>query len=345
VAVSAVQDNANYGDPALLWRVSGSTAARSVDQDSTFSVKVTGIAGTGIAGTGVPSSFSYEVTLINPDRLTSDQSLNGPGNVASNKPTAFTLTPPPLAEALQVTAFKRKSSPWKEGAENARKTRVIDRTASNYPLIAKAGSFTGFTGISGKSYFHLTFPTIYDTLQRGVPEQSFELDRLLLPKAKAKLKFLFRRGYMTTGSTLIVETSTDGGVTWKSTGTAISGVSNTMYDNGYSSISAKLPASSQPLRVRFRYFCKPGAPIYTHEGAPKSPTGIFIDDITAKNCDWLEPAKTTNLAKNATSFSFSTATAGSPLTNGSNWCLAMRTSLGAKWFPYGPMKNVVIKAP
>ena len=314
-------------------------------RDSTFSVKVTGIAGTGIAGTSVPSSFSYEVTLINPDRLTSDQSLIGPGNVVSNKPTAYTLTPPPLAEALQVTSFKRKSSPWKEGAENARKTRVIDRTASNYPLIAKAGSFTGFTGISGKAYFRLTFPTIYDTLQRGVPEQSFELDRLLLPKAKAKLKFLFRRGYMTTGSTLIVETSTDGGVIWKSTGTAISGVSNTMYDNGYSSISAKLPASSQPLRVRFRYFSKPGAPIYTHEGAPNSPTGIFIDDISAKNCDWLEPVKTTNLAKTATTFSFSTATAGSPLTNGSNWCLAMRTSLGAKWFPYGPMKSVVVKAP
>ncbi len=350
VPVSSVQSNTNYGDPALLWRVSGSTAARSVDQDSTFSVKVTGIGGTGIGGTGiggtgVPSSFSYEVTLINPDRLTSDQSLTGTAYPASDKTSAYTFTPPPYADALQVTAFQRKSSPWKEGAENARKARVIDRTADNYPLIAKTGSFVGFTGIFGKASYRLTFPTTYDIMLRAVPEQSFELDRLLLPKSKAKLKFLFRRGYMTTGTSLAVETSADGGVTWKATGTTISGVSNSQYDNNISSASVKLPASSQPLRVRFRYFCKPGVPIYTHEGATQSPTGIFIDDITAKNCDWLEPGKTSNLGKTAAAFSFNASTAGGPLKHGSTWCLAMRTYLGAKWFPYGPMKSVVVKAP
>lgn len=340
VPVASVQSNASYGDPALLWRVSGIAAARSVDQDTTFNVSVTGI-----AGAGVPSSFSYVVTLINPDRLTSDLSLTGTAYPPSNKTTAYTFTPPPFADALQVTAFQRKSSPWKEDAENARKTRVIDRTASNYPLISRTGSFAGFTGIAGKASFRLTFPTTYDTILRAVPEQSFELDRLLLPKSKATLRFNFRRGFMTTGSSLAVETSADGGVTWKATGAVINGVSNSYFDNGFSKMSVKLPASGQSLRVRFRYFCKPGVPIYTHEAAPKSPTGIFIDDITAKNCDWLEPVKTSNLGKTAAAFSFNASTAGGPLKSGSQWCLAMRSSLGAKWFPYGPLKNVVVKAP
>jgi hypothetical protein len=340
VPVASIQSNTFYGDPALLWRVSGNIASRSVDQDSTYSVRVTGI-----SGTGVPSSFNYEVTLINPDRLTSDQSLTGTSYPPSNKTTPYTFTPPPYAEGLQVTTFQRKSSPWKEDAENARKSRIIDRTASSYPLVCKTGTFAGFTGISGKASFRLTFPNTYDKILRAVPEQSFELDRLLLPKSKSKLKFLYRRGYMTTGSYLTVETSADGGVTWKSTGTTIGGVSNNQYANTISSASVKLPASSQPLRVRFRYFTKPGAPIFTHEAAPKSPTGIFIDDITAKNCDWLEAVKTTNLGKTSSTFSFNTATSGGPLKAGDNWCLALRSNLGAKWFPYGPMKNIVVKAP
>lgn len=340
VPVSHVQANVNYGDPALLWEVSGATAARSVYEDTTYSVTVTGI-----SGSGIPASFGYEVTLIHPDRITSSQSLTGPANPVCNKTTSYTFTPPPDAEALQVTAFRRKSSPWKENAEKSPKPRVTDHTAANYPLVAKTGSFVGFTGVSGSGSFHLTFPTSYDLMLRSVPEQSFELDRLLLPKSKASLQFLYRRGFMTTGSTLAVEISRDGGVTWKGTGAIIRGVSNSKYDTGVSTMKVKLPSSSQPIRVRFRYYCKQGAPIYTHEASPKSPTGIFIDEITAKNCDWLDASKSTTLGKTTGSFSFNGSSAGGKLSNGDRWCLALRTCLGGKWFPYGPVKPLIVKAP
>ena len=340
VAISDVKSNANFGNPALIWEVGGAAAARSVYSDATFDVKVTGV-----GGTGVPASFSYTVTLINPDRITSSQAINGSGAPVSNLTTTYAFSPPAGAEGLGVTAFLKKSSIWKETAEKKSDSRIIDRTAGNYPLKAKMASFGAFGVVSGPRAFHLTFPVSYDLMARGVPEQSFELDRSVIPNKNAQLRFLFRRGFMTKGSTLVVETSNNGGVTWKSAGKSIKGVSNTMYDTSVSSAVIKLAQSDQPLRIRFRYFTKPGVAIYTHEASPKSPTGIFIDDITTKNCSWLDPRKTTWLPASATQFAFNASTAGGSLIGGSQWCLGLRTKLGGRWFPHGPIKTVTITSP
>jgi hypothetical protein len=340
VAVTNIQRNSTFGEPAIIWQVSGSAASRSVFSDTTFKVSVTGI-----AGAAIPSSFNYSVTLINPDRLTSNQAISGPNAAVSNQTTAYSFTPPSNAEALAVTAFRRKSSAWKEGAEKSPKSQVIDRSHGSYSLKAKMSDFGVFGSLKGSYAFRLTFPVSYDLTTRGVPEQSFELDRLILPKSGAKLNFLYRRGYMTKGSTLVIETSNNGGVTWKAAGKPIKGVSDTKYDGKVSSAAIALPKSSQPIRVRFRYFTKPGVAIYTHEAAPASPTGIFIDDITTKKCDWLDPAKTTYLAANASRFSFNTSSAGGSLTDNSRWCLGLQTKLGGKWFPHGPLKSVTVKAP
>lgn len=340
VAVSGVMSNANFGSPALIWQVSGAAAAKSVYSDATFNVKVTGI-----GGTGVPASFSYVVTLINPDRILSDQTIIGSGTAASGGSTTCAFTPPVGAESIGITAFLKKSSVWKETAEKKSDSRVIDRTAANYSLKAKMASFPDFGVVSGSRAFRLTFPVSYDLMVRGVPEQSFELDRPVLPDKNAQVRFLFRRGFMTKGSTLVVETSNDGGVIWKSAGKSIKGVSNTIYDVNVSSAVINLPKSDQPIRIRFRYFAKPGVAIYTHEASPKSPTGIFIDDITTKNCSWLDPRKTTLLPASATKFVFNSSTAGGALNAGDQWRLGMTTKLGGKWFPHGPLKAVTIKAP
>ena len=340
VAVSNVTSNFNYGDPAVLWEVGGAAASRSVNADATFHVNVTGM-----GGTDIPTSFSYSVTLINPDRITSNQSITGSATPVSDQTTPYTFKAPKGAEALQVTTFRKETSSWTVGAEKADTAKVIDRTADTYDLKAEMSAFSGFGALTGSKAFHLTFPTIYDLIVRGVPEQSFELDRDILPQPGGKLRFGYRRGFMTTGSNLAVETSADGGVTWSRIGKTISGVSNTTYEFNVSSASFNLPKSTKPLRVRFRYFTNPGSPVYTHQAAPTSPTGIFIDDITTVNCEWLEPEKTTTLSKKASQFDFNTASAGASLVEGGEWRLGLRTQLGGKWFPYGPLKSVTIAAP
>lgn len=345
VLVTNVQSNSNFGDPALIWEVGGAAAAKSVYADRSFKVSVTGI-----GGDNIPTSLSYTVRLIHPDRLTSNQSLNGPPTApphkiaeAHNHSIFYTLSPPPEAEALQVASFRKRSSSWSEGAEKKPRARVIDRTSDSYELRTSMADYPAFGALSGKRAFRLTFPVSYDLLVRGVPEQSFEIDRLLLPKSNAKLRFLYRRGYMTKGSMLSVECSANGGVTWKRLGKPIKGVSNNQFDNKISTAVMDLPKSKAPIRIRFRFHTSPSAPIYTHEATPTQPTGIFIDDITTSHCDWLELRKLNPLAAAATGFYFNASTAGAPLVKGDKWCLALRTRLGGKWFPYGPLKNVTVK--
>lgn len=337
--VTAVQKSNSFGDPAITWSVGTAAGVIAVASDKTFNVQVSGI-----TGVGIPTSFSYSVTLFNPDQLTSNQELTGPASIASNDSGKYTFTRPEGAEALQVGAFLQNSTAWKEDAESATVAQVIDGTDPSYPLVTTPSSYAGFGSVVGAKAFHLTFPTSYDLIKRGVPAQSFELDRDIIAKTGATLKFTFRRGYMTTTSTLNVEVSADGGVTWTVLGAPITGKSNTNFDLAVTSVSSALTASSTPLRIRFRYFTNGGA-IYTNDAAPKLPTGIFLDEITTTNCDWLEQKKLTDLSAKETKFYFKKFTAGATLVNGAKWQLRLRTQLGGKWFPFGPPKAVTITAP
>lgn len=331
-----VQRNNSYGHPAIIWEVSDAVSLRSVYSDTRFNVQVTGIGGEGIS-----SSHSYSVTLIDPDRITSNQSLSGPAKVSVKKPATFTFVSPAGAEAVQVVSAISRSTVWKENAEQAAKARMVDGTGSNYPLIVQTSSFAGFGHVSGSAAFRLTFPTSYDSIQRGVPEQFFELEREIIPGSKSKLNFLYRRGFMTRSSVLAVEMSSNGGLTWKTIGSPIKGVSDTQYDMAVSFASIPLAKSTTPVRIRFRYYTTGGA-IYTHEAAPTYPTGIFIDDITVKNAAWLEIRKANVLSAATRTFTFSKKTSGAKLAKGDKWHLRLRTKLGGKWFVHGPSKIVTI---
>lgn len=336
VPLVKVHRNNSYGDPAIIWEVGGGASTRSVYNDTKFNVTISGI-----GGIGIPASHSYSVTLIHPDRITSSQSLTGPAKLGAKKSASFTFTPPAGAEAVQVVSSITRSTAWKENAESAAKAKIVDGTGANYPLIVKTSSFAGFGNLSGSSAFRLTFPDSYDSIKRGVPEQYFELQREIIAKSKAKLNFLYRRGYMTKASAMAVEMSSNGGVTWKSLGSPIKGVSDTQYDMALSSASISLPKSSTPIRIRFRYYTTGGA-IYTHAAAKTSPTGIFIDDITVKNADWLEHKKVRVFPAATKTFSFSAKTSGAKLAKGDRWHLRLRTKLGGKWFANGPSKVVSI---
>lgn len=337
VPVKSVQRNNSYGDPAIVWEVGDAAGIQSVYGDTRFNVQVSGV-----SGEGVPTSHSYSVTLIHPDRITSNQSITGPSKIGSKGSGSFSFTPPPGAEGVQVVSSIARSTAWKEDAENVTKAKaaLVDGTGDNYPLIVKTSTFAGFGGLGGTAAFRLTFPVSYDSIQRGVPDQFFELQREILPKSKCKLSFLYRRGYMTKASAMSVEMSSDGGLSWKAIST-IKGASDTQYDMAASTATISLPKSATPVKIRFRYYTTGGA-IYTHEAAKTSPTGIFIDNITVKNADWLETKLATNLSASTKVFSFSARSAGGKLVKDNKWHLRLRTKLGGKWFAHGPPKVVTI---
>ncbi len=341
VRISNIRRSNVYGDPAIIWEVGSAAATRSVIGDTTFNVFVSGIS-TRANEVNHFSNHNYSVTLINPDIITDDQSIFGADSIPSNRSGIYSFKPPVGAEAVRMIAFKKESKALRETAEKS--GRVIDRTAGNYSFRAKSSSFDGYAGIAGKTSFHLTFPNSYDPIRRGVLDQSFELNQDLIAKSKAKLTFRYRRGFMTKSSVLAAEMSSDGGVSWKRLGSPIRGISDTELKSTVSIATRSIPQSSTPIRIRFRYF-RDGEAIYTHEAAPKSPTGIFIDEIKTKNCDNLRLKRATVLPSKESKFEFNSQTVGSTLTPGSQWQLRLQTQLGGKWFPYGPTKSVTITAP
>ncbi len=329
VGVSNVVRSTSYGDPALIWQVSGDAGTNSVAADRSYDVTVSGI-----RGAGKPPVFRYRVTLFNPEQLTGIGAPAGPSAVGLGKAAAFAITAPVGSEALQVVTSCRKSTTWIEDAEIPAKAAVIDHTDASYPLIVNPLPFIAFGNLTGKNSFNLTFPRTYDLISRSIPEQSFELDRELLPGGKSALTFQFRRGFMTRDTFLAVESTRDGGVTWQTLRT-IPGASDTQYDTKISTASVPLSKSSTPVRVRFRYYAGSGR-IFTHEAAPKYATGIFIDNISTTKCQWLQPGTTRTVAAATKSYAFKTKVKG-------KYLIRVRAKLGGKWFAPGPARNVRVK--
>ncbi len=325
-----------YGDNSIVWEVPTAVASRSISADATYNITVSGI-----GGSGVPTSYSYSVTLINPNGEPGAPSLIG-----STTPTAsgstYSFTRTEASDAMEVGFFQPTTTAWVEGAEDTPTPQVVDNTDSTYTFRA---SITGTPNYyrTGSKAFHLEFPTYYDPVARGIPEQSFELTREIIPGASANLHFWYRRGLMTHSTSLFVESSPDG-LVWTNRAT-ITGHPTGAPDSSFIDLSnISLPTSTVPLRIRFRFaysgaYDALGTPTDTIYDQPRFPTfvtGIFIDDISVTNCQTLEKKGGIETAPSATSVSFTSATSGEALAMGQVWWLRLRSKFGGTWYPYGP---------
>jgi hypothetical protein len=343
MAVTIQARNGNNGDPAIVWQVPPAAAVSSVTQDVTFHVHVAGI-----SGAGVPTSHSYSVTLIHPDLVTANQSLTGTNAPAAGVPARYFFQPPSMADSVSVTAFRSTANSWTENAEVANETvsRVIDGTAANYSLRATASfsSMPSFSMVTGSRSFRLSFPYLPTIYTDPNVEQSFELDRAVIPLAGASLGFRYKRGYTTSSTALLVETSSNDGVTWQ-TAKSIVGRSDTNVDTSSTNDSITLPAGSTPLRVRFRLVrLNSTGQIYDVATAPNQPTGFFIDEIAISGGEWLDPRAVNHLPAGSNHFTFSAATAGATPAAGERWTLRMRTRLGNRWMNHGPPIGLTVAA-
>ena len=331
--VTVVSRRRGFGDDSIVWQVPASAAVFSVTADTTFHVTVAGI-----QGTDVPSQHTYQVTLIDPERLDQSALVTGESSPLATG-AIYQVSGLEGVEEVEAGMFLRKPATWTEGAEDSPAPQVTSQTSSTYPFRATVSGYVK----SGTKAFRLTFPTRYDPLINGVPPQSFELDREIVPGAATSLAFHYRRGLMTSASKLAVESSADGGLTWTNL-TTLSG-SGASGDSAFQAASLPLPAAGSPLRVRFRFYLSDSSsPLYAHEDYPTHATGIFIDDIAVTGGDWLEPAGSVKAA-GLTSFAFNSATTGTVIASGQTWWLRARAHLGGKAFPWGAAKVVTPRGP
>lgn len=332
--VTVISRRTGYGDNSIVWQVPPAAAVKSVSSDLTWNVTVSNI-----GGEDVPTQHSYQVTLIDPDRLNETPVISG-NSTPVGAGSVYTISSVPGAEEMEAGIFLRSPADWTEGAEVGPVSTVVDGTDGSYPFRASTAGYVK----SGSKAFRLTFPTRYDPFINGVPEQVFELGRELVPGASGSLDFHFRRGLMTPGSKLAVETSTDDGLSWSVLGTPWSGTGGAG-DAAFLPASLNLPTGTAPFRVRFRYYlADPTSALYAHEDYPTHATGIFIDDITVSGRDWLDPAGAVSGPGLAT-VTLDAGTAGRPLASGQEWWLRARAILGGKAFAYGPAKIVTPSGP
>ncbi|WP_193213364.1 hypothetical protein [Luteolibacter marinus] len=327
VPVSIVSRQVGYGNNSLVWQVPEGASDTSVEEDQIWNVTVSNI-----QGAGVPSEYSYQVRLIDPLRLNEEPVVSG-----DSSPTeaggVYEVAGVSGADEMEAGMFLRRSSPWTEGAEPSPVPQVVANTGGSYEFLASTPGYVH----SGERSFRLTFPTVYDPLIGGVPEQSFELLREIIPGEGGSLDFVYRRGPMTSASKLVVESSVDNGRSWVALdGDEIEGA-GAGGDSTFKAASFPLTAGNSPLRVRFRYYylATPGARIYSDEDYPSHATGIYIDAISASGCDWLEPGGSIRDA-GLESFTFDSSTAGEEIAGGQEWWLRARAVFGGHAFPFGP---------
>jgi uncharacterized protein YkwD len=325
VAVTIVSRTDNgYGDNTLVWQPA--SLPGSVTADLPYVVSVTGI-----MGAGVPTSKSYTVRVFNPDILNGEISIIGSGNPPATG-ALYTFTQIEQADSYELEVATMTPSAWTEGAEDAPAPRVIAAISAGYNLRQSGLARTG------SKAFQLAFPfSVFS-------DQSFEVDRDIVPAPNSYLQYHDRARYTHNLNTLETQISTDGGSTWTAiasrNGVNVTGYSSE-WDSSWKSRNISLASyAGQVVRLRF-IMKRNGASVYP---GTTSSYGFFIDDITVTNASETAANRTT-LGGGASSFTLSTTTSGRPLAAGEVLHLRVRPSVGTKWFPFGPAKTVTVTPP
>ena len=339
VPITVVSRKTGYAENAIVWSVPDSVRSSLAPVDRSYHLTVSGI--TGIA----ESSYSWSVTLFDPNRVEDSLGLSGPSTVVASAGANFTLPSVPGCDSINAGFFLRESATWTETAENGAELYVIDRSDPSYDLRAgvsqTAPGFPSNYYAQGSKAFRLTFPRAYDPRLNTIGDEVFEIDRQVIPGSSASVKFQFRRGYMAATTALACEQSADGGLTWQAVGSPLLGSSGGSAESGFSLVTLPLNQSSDPLHLRFRlYRTDPLGGFYDHERYPTYATGVFIDELRVEGCDWLKPGGLIQGLPSGGSVNFASSTATLPIVMGQPWSLRARPVMGGHAFPWGPIKVV-----
>ncbi len=311
------QTTTNVADNTIVWEPTGIVSS---GPDTPYTVTVAGI-----SGSGVPTSYSYTVTLFDPNVLGDSAVIIG----VNNPPTlgaTYNFNSIAQADSYQLRVTTASAAGWTEGAEDP-STNIVATTTGSYPLRQTALKRTDFKA------FQLAFPDYAD--------QSFTITRDVIPSASSNLQFYDRGRFATTTSTLHAEISTDSGGTWTSiwSRNGVGGNSG-LWDSSFISRSVSLAAYAGQI-IRVRFILRLNGQSY-YQGTDLN-YGFFIDDVTVTSATELVNPTTTPLTGNATSFTLNATTAGAALVANTSYYLRIRPNVGTRWFSYGAPKIVTAR--
>ncbi len=296
-------------EPTIVWEASGFPLAGPPATDQVYTVTVSGIAG------APRDSYTYQVTVINENALTPIQ-LSGSDGAYVGHDNIYTFTPMPAAGAYELRVAATSNGDWTEGGEAAPVPKVIDSTHPSYPLTTTA------LQASGTSSFHV--------LEQ---QDTFEIDREIMPSATSQLTFSQRFRYVGTGMYLCAEVeATPGNWTevWRRHGRHGFNVVVGDWDTSWTPVSVPLAAyAGETVRVRFRYVYESGADWTPIPGDNPNELGAFIDNVQVSDSLELQGESFQQVGAGASSVAFHPASTG-------EYYLQLRAQVGGKWFGFGP---------
>lgn len=328
--VSNVRKNQGFGNNAVTWQVENLAVGGA---DTTYEVTVSGI-----SGTNVPTSHTYSVTFFNPNHLLTASKIEGEANppVTGAK---YTLTGVNIAEEYRLEVGEKSALSAVEGAEDATSSFVIEGPVKNYTQ--RSNSIVR----SGSKAFNLAFTNAVQT------EQWIELERVILPQSSSALRYYRQVGFLSSASSFVWQYAMNDSGDWKdfpgsakagtTSLTAPSNITESVYT---SQLSHDFPAEAigVPTRLRMLIRKAPGAEFVAGTDGSANYSGVFIDDVSFSNCDWLSRRVFTTLPASAKQVALDDASAGETLANGAEYTMRVQPRVGSKWMTASPMLNVYV---
>lgn len=283
------------GENALVWVYDGldanlDTAHPRPSADTTYSVTVGNVRISGVA-----QSFTYNVTVFDPDSAGTDFSpvaVTGSGAPAVGQSSTYAVAVPAFATSFDWRLLQLASFSKNYGAETGL-DGIIAATAGDYAVIQ-----SGVVG-AGTAAFHLAHPTLSSQLLT-LPESFF------VTGSAAGVSFLSRLGFATSVQIARLQVSTDDGNSWSDLYTQVGtgGAGESSFVSRNASLAAFV---NRTVRIRLNYDSAPSGGTYY----PQATNGVgwYVDNLTLTGVQAATPGATVGVAS-GTSFIFTPATVG-----------------------------------
>lgn len=226
----------------------------------------------------------YQTTFINPDRTEQSLELMGNPNPARDGAN-FYFEQGDLLGDYELQAFQTLPTSFSEGAEEPASATLVDKApSSNYNARSDVGfGFASFVGSSCWRLCHGWQDEVGGEITLTL-RGSFDLGQ------NSQLRFYARRGFMVSGAEEARVEFSRNGVDWETVpGSIIPARTDNQVDPEFQAYSISLPATNQPVQLRFRYGVVEGTDltrvgIFTVGASDDgSPIGLYIDEIELLN--------------------------------------------------------------
>lgn len=299
--ISAVAEplSSNVGEPTLVWVYNNEDSDSTASHGRPAADVVYGVTIANVGLSGGNQTFTYNVTVFDPDTAGADfvpVSVSGPAAPAVGASNTYLVTTPNFAGRFDWRTLLLSSFAKTYNAE-AGLDGLAATTNSNYSVVQS--TVAGASG--GASSYHLAHTSRTDQILT-LPETFF------VGNVSPVVTFQSRLGSASDIQTAHVQVSTDDGVTWLDVYSQI-GTNN----SGEASFTARSTSLAtyvnRTVRVRFLY-----AVAESGSAFPQSSSGVgwYLDNITLTGVQQTTPGTATP-ATAASSFNFlpgSTSTVG-----------------------------------